>query len=204
MNYLAHALLAAPTDEARLGSLLGDFRRGLDLERFPDAVVDAVVEHRAVDAWFDALPEVRTERRAFPDGLRRFAGILIDVFVDHFLVRNWTDLAPTPLDEVTGSLYRALETYRADLPPRLATAAPHIAAQDWLAGYGDRDNVRRALVGIDRRMKRDTPLLTGMEVLASRHRELERLTLEVVPAALRWTRERRELAVNGARRRRSS
>ena len=35
MNYLAHATLAEPSDEARLGAILGDFARGLDEAALP-------------------------------------------------------------------------------------------------------------------------------------------------------------------------
>lgn len=191
MNYLAHVTLAEPTDEARLGALMGDFGRGLEVERLPAPMRFALHEHRALDAWFDDHPRVRAERARFPAELRRFAGILLDVFADHVLARRWTELHHRPLEEVTGSLYRAFDTYADLLPPRLTDVAPRMAAEDWLRGYGDPDNVRRALEGIARRMRRVTPIARGHAELERRHGEIEACVLEVWPEASRWIQARR-------------
>ena len=56
MNYLAHVTLAEPTEAARLGALLGDFGRGLDVESLPADMRFALYEHRALDQWFDDHP----------------------------------------------------------------------------------------------------------------------------------------------------
>ena len=90
-----------------------------------------------------------------------------------------------------GSLYRAFDTYADLLPPRLTDVAPRMAAEDWLRGYGDPDNVRRALEGIARRMRRETPIARGHAELERRHGEIEACVLEVWPEASRWIQARR-------------
>lgn len=197
MNYLAHVAIAEPTSEARLGALLGDFARGLDEESLPEATRRALHEHRAVDVEFDARPEVRRARALFPGELRRYAGILVDVFVDHFLVLEWSELRPAhlvdvELGEVTASLYRALQDHAAALPPRLARVAPSMSRHDWLGSYGDVRNVERALIGIERRLRRPAGLVRGLDVLVSRRDELARLTRDVFPDMARWAARRRE------------
>lgn len=191
MNYLAHSTLAESSDEARLGSLLGDFSKGLEPERLTPAMRFALEEHRAVDRWFDALPEIRAERLAYPKQLRRFSGILTDVFFDHFLVRRWQDLTEEPLPDVTSSLYRALQEHANILPPRLRSIAPSMIEHDWLGSYGDVRNIERALHGIERRMRRDTRIVEGLEVLERRGDEIEALVLRVFPMVVRFTRDRR-------------
>lgn len=191
MNYLAHAALAEESDEARLGSLLGDFAKGLDETRLHPQTLRSLHEHRAVDRWFDALPAIRAERLEYPPHLRRFSGILIDVFFDHFIVRRWEDLMEPSLEDVTASLYRSLETYEDVLPPRLKSVAPSMSANDWLGSYGDLTNVRRALTGIARRLRRPTPILEGMEVLKARYEANERLVMETFPAAKAFVTQRR-------------
>lgn len=191
MNYLAHASLAEPTDEARLGSLLGDFSKGLVVEALPENMRFALEEHRAVDRWFDDLAEVRAAKDLFPRELRRFSGILIDVFVDHFLVREWEQLGPEPIEGVTASLYRSFDTYAYLLPPRLARTAPSISTHDWLGGYGDVTNIRRALAGIESRMRRSTGIERGIDVLEGRREELRALALTVFPKTRAWVLERR-------------
>ena len=195
MNYLAHATLAEPTDDARLGSLLGDFQRGLERERFSADVVYAIGEHIALDVHFDALPRVRELRRSFPDHLVRFAGVLIDVFLDHALVRNWDALIRVhggpALSDVTSSLYRALDRNAQSLPPRLARIAPRIIESDWLGSYGDIDNIARALEGIASRLKRPTPLVEGIEVLRERGPEFDALAQNTIPELVTWLSDRR-------------
>lgn len=199
MNYLAHVALAEASDEARLGALLGDFARGLDVAALPLAARRGLEEHRAADVWFDAQPEVRAARARFPPELRRVAGILVDVFLDHVLVRHWPRLCPAhlagaPLAEVTTSLYRALERHAALLPPRLAHVAPAMARDDWLASYGALENVERALAGLARRLRRPTPLASGIAVLRADLAAFEALGFDVFPRAVEWARAGRASA----------
>lgn len=199
MNYLAHVYLARPSAAARLGALLGDFARGLDLARLPPEVRAAVLEHRAVDAFVDGHTWIRRERTRFPPELRRFAGILLDVFHDHFLVRHWARFSDEPLERVTESLYRAFREYASILPPRLAEVAPRMASQDWLASYGELENVDRALAGIARRVRRETAIARGGDELRARYRELEEGFLALFPEVLAYVARRRGQEPTGAR-----
>lgn len=197
MNYLAHAALAEPTASARLGSLLGDFGRGLELERFNDTVRFAVLEHRALDAHFDALDGVRALKPLFPEHLSRFSGILIDVFFDYALVNEWDAVRAEGVElpaigDVTSSLYGALEAEAALLPPRLRRTAPHIVEHDWLGGYGRLENVGRALGGIASRMRRDVPLEEGLDVLRRNEAVFRSAAVALIPELDRWLRARRE------------
>jgi len=198
VNYLAHVLLARPTPEARLGALLGDFAQGLDPRTLPGEAREALLEHRAIDAFVDAHPSQRAGRARFAPPYRRFAGILLDVFHDHFLVRHWERLASEPLEELCASLYGALERHQPLLPPRLRAIAPRMAAEDWLAGYGDLDNVARALGGIARRLRRPTPIASGIEELLARYGELETEFLALFPQVFAFVHTRRDSAAEGA------
>ena len=192
MNYLAHITLAENSDEARLGALLGDFSKGLEPEKLSGAMLFGLHEHRAVDQWFDALPEIRAERLCYPPHLHRFAGILTDVFFDHFLVKRWSELVPMPLDSITSSLYRALETYPEALPPRLREIASSMANDNWPGSYGDLRNVERALTGIASRFRRATPLLEGLQVLDERSEEVEALVVSTFPKVQAFVQARRD------------
>ena len=198
MNYLAHITLAEDSDEARLGALLGDFSKGLLPLRLTETMRFALLEHRAIDGWFDSLPEIRGERDHYPPHLRRFAGILTDVFFDHFLVKRWSDLSQVPMESITSSLYRALTAYPEALPPRLREVAPSMAEQDWLGSYGDLRNIERALTGIASRFRRPTPLLEGLALLEERATQLEALVLETFPKVEAFVAKRR-LEMRGSR-----
>ena len=56
MNYLAHLLLAEPSREGLLGSLLGDFVKGPLGDRYPEQLRRGIVLHRAIDSFTDAHP----------------------------------------------------------------------------------------------------------------------------------------------------
>lgn len=192
MNYLAHVTLSEPTDEARLGALLGDFTRGLEVERLTETMRFALEEHRAIDRWFDSHPLVRAERKRFAPRLRRFSGILLDVFADHVLIRHWDALCDTPISTITESAYRGILENPEVLPPRLARIGPSMARDDWLGSYGAEHNVERALHGIQSRMRRETPIAEGIDELRSRRDEIEACVLEVWPLAVGWVQERRK------------
>ena len=96
MNHLAHFFLAPADDEARAGTLLGDFARGADLSGYAPRVELGIRLHRRIDSIVDASPQVAALRTLVEPPLRRYAGILLDVFFDHALIRNWQDLSDTP------------------------------------------------------------------------------------------------------------
>lgn len=161
MNYLAHVFLAHEEDgdpDFALGALLGDFAKGVDIDALPEAIAAGVRHHRAVDVFTDAHPAVIEAKRLFAQPLRRFAGIVLDVAFDHFLAADFERWSREPLGVVTTGVYGALQAREHLLPPRLRAVAPRMIRQDWLGGYADPINVRRALAGIGSRMKRDNPL----------------------------------------------
>ena len=191
MNYLAHVYLARDTGAARLGQLLGDFRRGLDVDRLPHEVRAGLAEHAEVDRFTDAHARVRRSRARFEPPLRRFAGIVVDVAFDHFLVRHWDRFSTQPLASVTSGLYRALEEHRAILPPRLAAIAPAMVRDDWLGSYGDLANVDRALRGIGARFRRETPLAAAGAEVRRRYAGLEADFLTFFPRLVAFVEARK-------------
>ena len=184
MNYLAHVFLARDTPESKLGQLLGDFSRGLDVGLLPPSIREGVLAHRAIDAFTDAHPLVRKSRQRLDPRFRHLRSVLVDVFHDHFLVRHWERFAERGLAEVTGQLYGALETYRHLLPERLRSVARSMARDDWLGSYGEVGAVERALRGMERRLRRRRELASGVEELRSRYGALEEDFLAFFPDLL--------------------
>jgi acyl carrier protein phosphodiesterase len=175
MNYLAHAWLARHSDDAILGALLGDFVFGQStLQDWPPAIREEIVRHRRIDQYTDAHPAVVEARKLFDDaGLRRYAGIVLDVYFDHCLARGWARWNETPLQDFTARVYRVLQEHRDELPSRLHTIAPRMAAHDWLGSYRERGNVDHAVRGIATRLSRNgDKLIACLDVLRVKEAEI--------------------------------
>ena len=98
MNYLAHLLLAGPTDASRVGNLLGDFVRGTPESlrgSYPDEVIAGIVMHRELDRFTDDHPAFQEARELLDPEHRRFAGIIIDIF---FVVASVSYISPVPFE----------------------------------------------------------------------------------------------------------
>jgi len=173
MNYLAHLYLSAPTEDAWLGSLLGDFVKGPLNQRYSQHITDAIALHRRIDSFTDAHPVVLRSKSRVSAVRRRYAGIMIDMFYDHFLASNWSEFHDEPIKVFTARIYEILRVRRAILPDRLNTMAPRMAQSDWLASYADIDTIHSALDRMGRRLKRENRLLDSADELREHYAELE-------------------------------
>jgi acyl carrier protein phosphodiesterase len=173
MNYLAHLYLCDGTPEGLIGSILGDFRKGLDLATLPPATVAAIHQHQAIDCFTDRHPLVRAAKQHLAPEHRRYAGILLDVFYDYYLSQHWSSYSNLPLRQFIGDFYDILLNERQILPDRLRQAAPYMVDQDWLGAYGTLPGVALTLTRISRRLKRDNPIADGILDLQAQGTALE-------------------------------
>ena len=173
MNYLAHLLLAGPTEAWRLGALLGDFMVGHPLATFPPTVQEGIRLHREIDRFTDAHPVFRRSRSRLDPGLCRFSGVIVDVFYDHFLARGWDAWCEQPLTGFAAEVYGMLERRLPELPPRMQEVVPFMIREDWLTSYRETQHVGRALRGMSRRLKRENPLGEAIGELHAHYPELQ-------------------------------
>jgi acyl carrier protein phosphodiesterase len=167
VNHLAHALLAGDEDELRLGGMLGDFVHGkLDPAHFPPRVIDGIRLHRAIDVFTDTHDEVAAARRLLPSPYRRFGGILLDIWFDHLLARDFARWSTQPLAIYSDDLRALLHRRDALLPDGLKRFRAYMDAHDLPAGYAEREQIGRALLGVSGRLSRANPVGTALPVLA--------------------------------------
>lgn len=171
MNYLAHLHLGGQRPAQLLGSLYGDFVKGVLAGRFTPELEASIRLHRSIDAFTDSHPLILNALARFPAGQRRYAGIMLDVFFDHCLARDWHLHADMPLERFTSNVYAVLRA-EPDLPGRLASIAPRMAEQDWLGSYRDFEVLEQVLAGISRRLSRPGALADGMRQLRSLYQPL--------------------------------
>lgn len=180
MNYLAHLHLGGQRPAQLLGSLYGDFVKGLLPGRFPAELEASIRLHRRIDSFTDSHPLTQRSMARFPREQRRYAGIMLDVFFDHCLARDWHRHADIPLDSFTRNVYAVLHA-EPELPERLALIAPRMAAQDWLGSYRDFEVLDQVLKGISRRLSRPEGLAGGMQQLRALYQPLSEDFAEFYP-----------------------
>jgi acyl carrier protein phosphodiesterase len=186
MNYLAHLYLSEPTEDAWLGSLLGDFVKGPLGGRYDEDITRAIAMHRKIDSFTDAHPVVLQSKSRVSAGRRRYAGIMIDMFYDHFLAKYWREFHEEPLDEFTARIYAILGRRQAMLPERLQRMAPKMAQWNWLASYAEVHSIHTALDRIGQRLKRENRLLHSGDELVEHYSEFESDFRAFMPQVLQF------------------
>lgn len=173
LNHLAHALLAAPDDDAMLGSLIADFLRGAIDPAMARGVRIGVALHRAVDVYTDAHPEVVAARARFEPPYRRYAGILLDMWFDHLLARNWLRYGDGSLHAFSQQVQALLRRRSAEVPPRMHGFVGYLQAHDLPERYRERAAMADALRGLSTRLSRANPLAESLPVLEALAAPLE-------------------------------
>ncbi len=153
MNHLAHLFLAPDSPQARVGSLLGDFARGIVSEDLPADVREGLFHHRAVDAFTDRHPEVLASKRLFSAQRRRFAGVALDILYDHYLLRNWQCFSHMDPDTFIDQLYRELDAHWSLMPEPMQRVTQQIIRHDWFHSYMDLENIGYALDRVASRIR---------------------------------------------------
>jgi len=153
MNHLAHLFLAPDSPEVRIGSVMGDFVRGVDLSTYPDSIVHGVHHHRAVDSFTDSHPAVLDSKRLFSKRRRRFAGVALDILYDHYLLRHWYRFAETDRDRFIEQVYGELEDYQHLMPETMARVTRRMVTHDWFGAYQSLDNIGHALDRVASRIR---------------------------------------------------
>jgi len=195
MNYLAHLYLSEPTEEAWLGSLLGDFVKGPLDGRYNEDITRAITLHRKIDTFTDAHPVVLRSKTRVSAGRRRYAGIMIDMFYDHFLAKYWHEFRDEPLGEFSAKIYAVLDRRHNMLPDRLQYMAPRMAQSDWLASYAEVDSIHAALDRMGRRLKRENRLLNSADELLEHYPELEADFRTFMPQVLQFAKHHHLVAI---------
>ncbi len=181
MNHLAHVFLAPDSPEARVGSILGDFARGVDLSALPYAVRLGVRHHRAVDSFTDQHPEVLASKQVFSRQRRRFAGVALDVLYDHFLLKHWSRFSDIDRREYIRHIYGELKEKEHLMPESMARVTRRMIVNDWFGAYEDLENVGYALDRVAERIRFRNDFTGIVTEIRENHDELEHGFLSFFP-----------------------
>ncbi|WP_100640694.1 ACP phosphodiesterase [Marinobacter salexigens] len=181
MNHLAHLFLAPDSPEARVGSVLGDFTRGVDLAALPDSVRLGIRHHLAVDSFTDKHPDVLASKRLFSAQRRRFAGVALDILYDHFLLQHWSQFTDTDQSTFINTVYAELQSNESLMSPDMARTTRHLVAHDWFGSYRDLDNIGFALDRVAARIRFQNSFAGIINEIRPLHTELEGHFLSFFP-----------------------
>lgn len=173
MNHLAHLFLAPDSPEARIGSLLGDFSKGVAVGQLPPEVRNGYRHHLQVDSYTDRHPQVRASKRLFSDQRRRFAGVALDILYDHFLLLHWDRFSDMNRDTFINRVYGELSDYEHLMPDPMVNVTRRMVAHDWFGQYQDLDNIGHALDRVAGRIRFPNQFEGIIEEIRSHHTELE-------------------------------
>ncbi len=181
MNYLAHLCLAQPSVSSKVGNMLGDFMRGVEVATLPVAVRDGLENHRLVDRFTDSHDWVQAQRRQFSSARRRFAGVALDVLFDHFLWRHWSAFYAQPRRELIELHYRHLQAGDALMPDLMRQRVQRLVEHDLLNRYAQLDQVGQALDVIAARIRFANHFAGMVDEIAPRYEALEQGFLAFYP-----------------------
>ncbi|MCK0164165.1 ACP phosphodiesterase [Marinobacter sp. S6332] len=181
MNHLAHLFLAPDSPEARVGSMLGDFTRGIDVSALPPSVRLGVRHHLAVDSFTDRHPDVLASKRLFSAQRRRFAGVALDVLYDHFLLQHWSEFTNTDQNAFIRTVYAELQSNESLMSPTMSKTTRHLVSHDWFGSYRDLDNIGYALDRVAARIRFQNSFAGMIEEIRPLHSQLEEHFLSFFP-----------------------
>lgn len=192
MNFLAHLFLAEDTADSMIGNLAGDFVKGRLKEDLPPAIADGIRQHRRVDAFTDAHPEVAGLRRVLLADHGHWSRVIGDVFLDHFLACSFHDFAGEALEAFAARVHERLDRRLADLPGRLRLVYPAMRDGQWLVSYRSVEGIHAALTNMSRRITRHPDLAAATVHLYGPSRaELARRFRAFMPDVIRFARSGR-------------
>jgi acyl carrier protein phosphodiesterase len=165
MNWLAHLYLSDSSPEFRLGNLLPDLLRPVEIQRLPGEFLAGVACHRRIDAFTDRHLAVWRSKQRIGGDHRRYAGIIVDVFYDHLLAKNWSRHMEMPLAQFTEEIYASFHELSPRVPVHVRERLAQMRAEDWLGCYREVAGVRLTLQRIAARLRRPAELGSAADAL---------------------------------------
>lgn len=165
MNWLAHAYLSKPNIEFRVGNILPDLVSITELKKFPPLYQEGIHCHRAIDAFTDSHPIVKSSISRMPENYRRFGGVLTDVFYDHFLAKHWGSYSAFGLSEFTSDFYKDLLGVKGQMSEDIFYKFQRIFTHRLFETYQDISGIKIALQRLDSRLRRPANLGDATKIL---------------------------------------
>lgn len=190
MNYLAHAVLSFQHEEILAGNMLGDFVKGKNYLKLPEAVQPGILLHRFIDRATDEHPLVHEAMAVFKPAFLLSAGVFTDIFFDHFLANDKRYFNERSLLEFTGHTYVTLNKYNFLFDEKMATFFSYMSQYNWLYHYKDMEGIRKSVRGICKRYPRLGDAEKALEIFENNLVELQQIYETFFPILLQKSEDR--------------
>ncbi len=152
MNFLAHLYLADDSPYARIGALLPDLVRGPLPTDLNPQIMEAVHQHRRIDAFTDTHHLVSECKQYLGRLAPRLRGIAVDVVFDHVLARDWVPQNAESLRSYIDRIYADFRQHLAWMPAEMRPPIERMRKGDWLGSYATKDGLRRIFTMMSMRL----------------------------------------------------
>ncbi|MBQ4279007.1 MAG: DUF479 domain-containing protein [Rikenellaceae bacterium] len=173
MNYLAHIFLSGSDPQVRLGNFIGDAVKGAAYRGYPPAMRNGILLHRAIDAYTDTHPAVRSLLHGLKPRFGRYSGMLLDIYFDYLLASRFDVFSAVPLRRFARGFYLSMIRYRHRLPARIRRFMWHFIGTGRLGRYATEAGIRESLSIMVRVRNIDISVDEAMDYLAVHEEELQ-------------------------------
>lgn len=181
MNYLAHLFFSQNTSLSLTGNLMGDFAKGVDLNKLPIEIYKGIENHRLVDKFTDQHHLVRTLKTPLSAERKRFSFIISDVVFDHFLAIHWHKFSDQNFDQFVQDSYSKLLQAQHHMPEQMQLVVQRMASQDWLSSYKSIDITGKAIDSLSNRIRFKNNLAGAIVEVKANYHEYEDVFLKFFP-----------------------
>ncbi|MEQ8909931.1 MAG: ACP phosphodiesterase [Vicingaceae bacterium] len=192
MNHLAHLYLSQTEVELLIGNFIADQVKGKAFHNFSEGIQKGIEMHRAIDTFTDEHRVVQKSKQRLYPTYHKYAAVIVDMYFDHFLAKAWSDYSPIKLETFASNVYRLLLARQHEMPERSQRILYYMSQGDWLSHYADKEGLRTALSGLDRRAKFPSRMANSVEDLYQHWEEFEgefkQFFPELIAFAARWSR----------------
>lgn len=145
MNYLAHIFLSGDDSRMQFGNFIGDAVKGNAYNGYPQAVMDGILLHRAIDAFTDNHTAVKETVQPLKPHFGRYSGIILDMYFDYLLASRFSEFSEYPLKKYSRRFYfTIIRNYRI-LPGSMKKFMWHFIGTNRLNKYATKKGIKRSL-----------------------------------------------------------
>ena len=186
MNFLMHLFLAEDNDDSRIGNYLGDFVKGNEArinELYPGKIAEGILNHRRVDQFTDAHSAVISATALMKPFSGKFAPIVIDILMDYYLIKHWKNFTDADFQNFVAKCYASLQKIveGGQYPELCRHFTGRLIERDAFNVYSTIEGIHDELCGMNRHLKRPSPLPDAKPHIIANYAALEYHFLEFMP-----------------------